>query len=161
MTHGCVRASNKAFFFSFFLVLSVSCMSHTMIRQDSCKLMDIVHVCNHPVHDDDDDRIVRTILASKVESSEREREREMAATKTLREEALTVLLLAVPVAATRLLVRVTAMQALFFVGNFAPDGRLAAAALAQTISKYVIHIITRARRHIYIERHRERERESL
>ena len=81
----------------------------------------------------------------------------MAATKTLREEALTVLLLAVPVAATRLLVRVTAMQALFFVGNFAPDGRLAAAALAQTISKYVIHIIiiTRARRHIYIERHRE------
>ena len=85
----------------------------------------------------------------------------MAATKTLREEALTVLLLAVPVAATRLLVRVTAMQALFFVGNFAPDGRLAAAALAQTISKYVIHIIiiTRARRHIYIERHRERERE--
>ena len=123
--------------------------------------MDIVHVCNHPVHDDDDDRIVRTILASKVESSEREREREMAATKTLREEALTVLLLAVPVAATRLLVRVTAMQALFFVGNFAPDGRLAAAALAQTISKYVIHIITRARRHIYIERHRERERESL
>ena len=69
-----VRELQKSFFSSF-LVLSVSCMSHTMIRQDSCKLMDIVHVCNHPVHDDDDDRIERTILASKVESSERERER--------------------------------------------------------------------------------------
>ena len=33
-----VRELQKSFFSSF-LVLSVSCMSHTMIRQDSCKLM--------------------------------------------------------------------------------------------------------------------------